>query len=97
MRRKYEAGAGWVFGTVSLFALIASYFRRKRPNRVIVEDIRRFESIAVHDDVKAKVNVQFDGAPVKGFSMVRAVTLGSRHLASIAESEMCVHSASTNH
>lgn len=72
-----EAGAGWVFGTVSLIALIASYFRRKRPAHVVVEEVELFDTIEVHKEIRDKVQVAFDGMPVGNLSQFRARVFNS--------------------
>jgi len=59
-----EAGAGWVFGLVSLSALLASFLRRRRPGRVLIRDLYRTSLVLIRPDVRERIGVTLDGSPV---------------------------------
>lgn len=60
-----EAGAGWVFGFVSLAALVVAVFNRKKPNRLVVNEVRKIKLANVKKQVGGKVKITYDSKPVE--------------------------------
>jgi hypothetical protein len=66
------AGAGWVFGVVSLLALIITRGRDLRPRRVVVQELRRVEPISIRANLKDRIKITFDGNDVKSLGQIEA-------------------------
>jgi hypothetical protein len=56
-----DAGAGWVFGTASLIALLIGYLRRSRPSIVVVRELARTSLVSVRPEVRDDIEVRFRG------------------------------------
>lgn len=65
-----EAGAGWVFGIVSLATLLVTSARRHRPGRVLVRDLHRTSLVRIRPDVRRRIAVAFDGATVSALGAI---------------------------
>jgi hypothetical protein len=68
-----EAGAGWVFGVVSLIGLVLTLLSRKRPQRIICRELHKTSLVHVSDSAKAKIAVSFDDRPVEKLSQLELV------------------------
>jgi hypothetical protein len=59
-----DAGAGWVFGLVSTAGLVVTLVKRKRPRQIAVREVAHPSLVRVRPDVRERIAVTFDGAPV---------------------------------
>lgn len=59
-----DAGAGWVFGIVSLLAVIISYVGRKRPNRIVIREVLRSTLGNFMGEFKKDIQILVDGKRV---------------------------------
>lgn len=65
-----EAGAGWIFGIVTLIGLLLSLYLRKRPNRLVCKEIGRISLVKIRKEVRDKIDVSFNNEPVKNLALV---------------------------
>jgi len=65
-----EAGAGWIFGIVSLIGLLLSLLLRKKPNRLVCKDVSRTSLVKIREEIRDKINVSFNNNPVKNLAQV---------------------------
>ncbi len=65
-----DAGAGWVFGTVSLAVLFASWLSRRRAQKIVCEEAGKVSLIKILDIVKDRIAISFDGTPVEGLALL---------------------------
>jgi hypothetical protein len=74
-----EAGAGWVFGVVSLIALLVSFIKRKT-QRIVFNEIARQSLVSISKSVREKVSISFDDVPVERLSQLKAelINTGSK-------------------
>jgi hypothetical protein len=68
-----EAGAGWIFGIVSLIGLLLSLLLRKRPNRLVCKEVNRTSLIKIRKEVRDNIDVTFYKEPVKNLALVEMV------------------------
>ena len=59
-----SAGSGWIFGVLSLTALIITRRKDIKPSRIVIEEKRRIEPIVVKKDIKNKISISYDGRKV---------------------------------
>jgi hypothetical protein len=67
-----DAGAGWIFGLVSLIVLIISALRRKAIQRVIFQELSRRSLVLISEQIRNKINISFDNQPVENLSQLQA-------------------------
>jgi hypothetical protein len=67
-----DAGAGWVFGLVSLIGLIISYTRKNRFQRIIFKELRKRSLVDIKKSIRNKIKITFDEKPVSGLSQIHA-------------------------
>ncbi|MGA9349654.1 MAG: hypothetical protein WBW48_12745 [Anaerolineae bacterium] len=72
-----EAGAGWIFGVVSLVALIITHLRKARPSRLVFHETRNIEPVKIRESMRDRINIQFDGELVENLSQVEADLMNS--------------------
>jgi hypothetical protein len=60
-----EAGAGWFVAFLTLAGAAISYYRRNRPNRVVVREVHRTSLVRIRSDVRERIAVTFEGMPVQ--------------------------------
>ena len=60
-----DAGAGWAAFALSILGAGIAYFRRKRPNLVMVETSDESSMIEVQPMMRDRVGITFDGQPIK--------------------------------
>lgn len=65
-----EAGAGWIFGIVSLIGLLLSLLLRKRPNRLVCKEVGRTSLVKIRKEVRDNIDVSFNNEPVKNLALV---------------------------
>lgn len=65
-----DAGAGWVFGTVSLAVLFASWLSRRRVQKIVCEEAGKVSLIKIWDIVKDRIAISFDGTPVERLALL---------------------------
>lgn len=65
-----DAGAGWVFGILSLAVLIYTRRRDLRSTRIVVREIRRIEPISVGPSVKDKIKILFNGREISQLGQI---------------------------
>ncbi|HEV2494377.1 MAG TPA: hypothetical protein VG204_15025 [Terriglobia bacterium] len=65
-----EAGAGWVFGGLSLFALMVNWFRQRRGQRIIYREVVKASVLSVRESFRERISVQFDNKPVKNLGIL---------------------------
>lgn len=65
-----DAGAGWVFGFVSLFTVIIAFIGRKRPTRVVFREVLRSSLGNFRDEFKKSIQILVDGKMVKELGQI---------------------------
>jgi hypothetical protein len=68
-----EAGAGWIFGIVSLIGFLLSLLLRKRPNRLVCKEVNRTSLIKIRKEVRDNIDVTFCKEHVKNLALVEMV------------------------
>jgi hypothetical protein len=67
-----EAGAGWVFGIISLIAFIVTALKRTSPPKIVFKEISR-QSLGIADSKERdRITMAFDDQPVDKLSRLRA-------------------------
>lgn len=82
-----EAGAGWVFGLVSLIAFIMTIFNRRGPNRLVINELHKARLVNVHEEVDDKVQIIYSGEPVKILGQIE-IEMFNEGIAAIKEAEI---------
>jgi hypothetical protein len=67
-----DAGAGWVFGTVTLIGLIVTLVRRSRPNILTFAEIDKTSLIDVNSRIRDRIQVTYNGQSIARLGHVRA-------------------------
>lgn len=65
-----SAGAGWTVGIIALISLLYTYLLRKRPNRVVCNEVGRTSLVKIRKEVRDKIDVSFNNNPVKNLAQV---------------------------
>ncbi len=64
------AGAGWVFGFVTLATFLWALWRRRRPRRVVCKELGRTSLVRIRKSAREKIAISFDGKPVSRLAQV---------------------------
>lgn len=65
-----SAGAGWIFGVLTLVALLITRNKDFKPSRIVVKEERRIEPITVKKSIKDKISISFDGREVENLGQL---------------------------
>src|SRR5512138_1927737 len=66
-----DAGAGWVFGIVSLIGLAITYYRSNLSKKVIVQELSKTTLLNVSSDVADRIQVSFDNKKIKALGQIK--------------------------
>ena len=67
-----DAGAGWVFGIISVIALIASYIHnRKKSSIIIIKELSKTSFINLSSKIKDRVSITYDNKLVDSIGYVK--------------------------
>jgi hypothetical protein len=65
-----DAGAGWIFGVLTLMAFIITRKYDFKPSRIVVEEKQRIEPVLVRKDIRERISISFDGREVNQLGQI---------------------------
>jgi hypothetical protein len=66
-----QAGAGWVFGVVSLLVLVTSYLYRRKGRHVVFHELETASLIDIRKEVRDKIKVSYDGRKIHALGFIQ--------------------------
>jgi hypothetical protein len=66
-----EAGAGWVFGVVSLLTLVISFLYRRKGRHVVFRELETASLIDIRKEVRDRIKVIYDGREIHALGFIQ--------------------------
>jgi hypothetical protein len=66
-----DAGAGWIFGVVSLLTLIISILYRRKGRHIVFRELETASLIDIQKEVRDRIKVNYDGREIHALGFVK--------------------------
>lgn len=66
-----EAGAGWVFGVVSLLTLVISILYQRKGRHVVFRELETASLIDIRKEVRDRIKVSYDGCEIHALGFIQ--------------------------
>jgi hypothetical protein len=67
-----DAGAGWIFGLISLTILIVTRLTDNRPQNIVFKELRRVSPLLVRKNIQDKIYISYNGKEVSSIGQLDA-------------------------